>query len=289
MNQAYSVWFREKGISLPGHWKQARSWSVATLIAILAATMLSCSSGTDETPNVTQSVPGIGSGGGGSGTNLPPVGNVSDPLFAEQWHLQNTGQGGGIPGEDSRVVGAWNLGRSGLGVRVAVVDDGLEIGHEDLAPNIVLGQSFNYLTNGSDPTPANSGPCSGAGERPIATAPPWRESLVRSATKPEGAGPPLMRPLSGITCWRQAYSVQTASKPTRCPAMQRRCGSRITVGALLTMEYSMRAALCGRPPFSMALRKAGAAKAPYTYGREAMEERAAMTIRITKDIPIFAA
>ncbi|GKS58460.1 serine protease [Nitrospira sp.] len=163
MNQAYSVWFREKGISLPGHWKQARSWSVATLIAILAATMLSCSSGTDETPNVTQSVPGIGSGGGGSGTNLPPVGNVSDPLFAEQWHLQNTGQGGGIPGEDSRVVGAWNLGRSGLGVRVAVVDDGLEIGHEDLAPNIVLGQSFNYLTNGSDPTPANSGPCSGAG------------------------------------------------------------------------------------------------------------------------------
>ncbi|MEE8379669.1 MAG: S8 family serine peptidase, partial [Gammaproteobacteria bacterium] len=44
---------------------------------------------------------------------------------------------------------------SGEGVRVAVVDDGLEIAHEDLAANIATGQSYNYLDASSDPTPPN--------------------------------------------------------------------------------------------------------------------------------------
>lgn len=118
-----------------------------------------CTGGSDPTPNVTQNVPG----GGGNGGTLPPVGTVTDPFFANQWHLLNTGQGGGTPGEDVRVAAAWNQGLSGKGVRVAIVDDGIEIGHEDLAPNVVPGQSYNYLTNGSDPTPATIGLCDGAG------------------------------------------------------------------------------------------------------------------------------
>ena len=41
---------------------------------------------------------------------------------------------------------------------IAIVDDGMEIAHEDLAPNVLAGKSFNYLDGSNDPTPpANSG------------------------------------------------------------------------------------------------------------------------------------
>ena len=32
---------------------------------------------------------------------------AQDPLYAEQWHLANTGQGGAKAGEDLRAEGAW--------------------------------------------------------------------------------------------------------------------------------------------------------------------------------------
>jgi proprotein convertase subtilisin/kexin type 2 len=71
-----------------------------------------------------------------------------DPLLSQQWHLQNTGQTivgvkAVTPGEDLRVTQAWTQTK-GEGVRVAVVDDAIEIIHEDLSPNAVAGASFNY-------------------------------------------------------------------------------------------------------------------------------------------------
>lgn len=82
---------------------------------------------------------------------------VPDPLFADQWHLSNTGQAGGSVGEDAAVLKAWDTqGVFGAGVLIAVVDDGLEIGHEDLAANVVSG-SYEYLTGGSDPTGGRHG------------------------------------------------------------------------------------------------------------------------------------
>jgi kexin len=77
---------------------------------------------------------------------------VEDPLYADQWHLNNTGQLAGVVGEDVNVEPAW-ASYKGIGVRIAVVDDGLEIGHEDLATNIAAtGLSYNYVTFSSDPT-----------------------------------------------------------------------------------------------------------------------------------------
>ena len=72
-----------------------------------------------------------------------------DPLFAEQWHLLNTGQTGfsenpGVAGADLRMREAISAGRGGAGVKLAVVDTGLEICHPDLAANIEEGKSFNF-------------------------------------------------------------------------------------------------------------------------------------------------
>jgi proprotein convertase subtilisin/kexin type 2 len=73
-----------------------------------------------------------------------------DPLISLQWHLQNTGQRISnlvvTAGEDLRIFQAWNLSK-GSGVRVAVIDDAVEIVHKDLAPNAVAGASFSYSSN----------------------------------------------------------------------------------------------------------------------------------------------
>ncbi|MDH3310355.1 MAG: hypothetical protein OEM95_06700, partial [Gammaproteobacteria bacterium] len=86
-----------------------------------------------------------------SGGSSAPLGTM-DPLFGDEWHLLNIGQEGGIPGEDINVIPVWNSGLRGEGIRIAVVDDGLEIAHEDLTANIATGLSHNYLDGGSNPT-----------------------------------------------------------------------------------------------------------------------------------------
>jgi proprotein convertase subtilisin/kexin type 2 len=100
---------------------------------------------------------------------LAPV--VLDPLYGDQWHLKNTGQQGagaspGLANEDMNVEPAWASNYKGNGIRIAVVDEGLEIGHEDLAANVAANdQSHNYLTGSSDPTndPADVSPGNGHG------------------------------------------------------------------------------------------------------------------------------
>ena len=78
-----------------------------------------------------------------------------DPLFQDQWHLDNTGQGGGTAGEDVNITGAWDAYR-GTGSVIAIVDDGLEIGHEDLAPNVLAGESYDYVDGDGDPSPTGT-------------------------------------------------------------------------------------------------------------------------------------
>jgi subtilisin family serine protease len=80
----------------------------------------------------------------------------TDPLYQYQWHLNNTGQtnfatNAGTAGADLNVDTAIVSGITGNGIVVAVVDDGLEIAHEDLADNIVSG-SYDFVNSDSDPT-----------------------------------------------------------------------------------------------------------------------------------------
>lgn len=72
-----------------------------------------------------------------------------DPLFAQQWNLNNTGQtayaaSGGMSAEDLQIDNVLVDGPTGDGVRLAVVDSGLEICHPDLRGNIEAGASYNF-------------------------------------------------------------------------------------------------------------------------------------------------
>ena len=74
---------------------------------------------------------------------------TEDPLFEEQWHLKNSGQSGfannnGVAGADLQMTEAISNGQNGDGVKLAVIDTGLEICHPDLAATVEEGKSFNY-------------------------------------------------------------------------------------------------------------------------------------------------
>ena len=75
-----------------------------------------------------------------------------DPLLEHQWHIKNNGQlalssSSGVVGADLRMDQSIEDGYTGSGVRVAVVDTGLEICHPDLADNIEPGASVNFLAD----------------------------------------------------------------------------------------------------------------------------------------------
>jgi subtilisin family serine protease len=85
-----------------------------------------------------------------------------DPLLVNQWHIQNLGHDAfssslPVSGNDMNVVGAWNGGYSGKGIKVGVADTGLEAAHEDLVANVDLTHSYNFLTATNDPSPSTPG------------------------------------------------------------------------------------------------------------------------------------
>ena len=80
------------------------------------------------------------------------TGTPNDPLFAEQWHLQNTGQTGGISGADANVIPAWQKA-TGKDVTIGIVDDSLQSNHPDLADKYRSDLSYDFVENDADPSP----------------------------------------------------------------------------------------------------------------------------------------
>ncbi|XP_017287829.1 neuroendocrine convertase 2 [Kryptolebias marmoratus] len=83
--------------------------------------------------------------------------NMSDPLFTKQWYLINTGQADGTPGLDLNVAEAWQLGYTGKGVTIAIMDDGIDYLHPDLASNYNADASYDFSSNDPYPFPRYTG------------------------------------------------------------------------------------------------------------------------------------
>ncbi|MBA0447594.1 S8 family serine peptidase [Stenotrophomonas maltophilia] len=84
----------------------------------------------------------------------------ADPLAGRQWHLLNTGQavlGDTLPvaGNDLNVDGLYRNGIRGQGVTIAIVDDGLQIAHPDLAANVAAVAGKNFANQSNNPSPSN--------------------------------------------------------------------------------------------------------------------------------------
>jgi len=80
----------------------------------------------------------------------------NDPLFSRQWHLRNTGSNPGVSGltagNDVNVVGVWDT-YQGSGINLAIVDDGLEVGHPDLSANARTDIDIDINYGDNDPSP----------------------------------------------------------------------------------------------------------------------------------------
>ena len=78
-------------------------------------------------------------------------GTTRDPLYVCQWHLRNHID----DNADINVEPVWADGIDGTGVNVAVVDDGLDHYHEDLAPNVDKSLNYDYAESGDVYTPVD--------------------------------------------------------------------------------------------------------------------------------------
>ena len=74
---------------------------------------------------------------------------VHDPLYGCQWHLTPTAQvKETAPDADINVAAVWEANNLGQGINVAVVDEGIDHGHEDLSANVDTARSHDYTGRG---------------------------------------------------------------------------------------------------------------------------------------------
>jgi thermitase len=125
-----------------------------------------------------------------AGTEVVP----GDLGFDEQWALHNTGQlfycfpwiDGqdlcfyiGTPGADIDAPEAWEISTGSPGVRVAVIDSGVDYTHPDIAPNFIGG--WDFVDNDANPMDGH-----GHGTHVTGTIAAAVENLTGNPPTPEG-------------------------------------------------------------------------------------------------------
>lgn len=77
----------------------------------------------------------------------------TDPLWSKQWYLDGNATDNSIISASMNVQKAWELGYTGKGVVITIMDDGLEHNHTDIKSNYDPAASYDYVSRDSDPMP----------------------------------------------------------------------------------------------------------------------------------------
>jgi subtilisin family serine protease len=86
-------------------------------------------------------------------SSLSPLPN--DPLFSQEWHLENRDTNTQPAGPDLNVRAAWPISR-GDNVLVAVADDGFQLDHPELTKRAVAAPHYNFYRGTTNGGPASS-------------------------------------------------------------------------------------------------------------------------------------
>ncbi|MCB0820076.1 MAG: S8 family serine peptidase, partial [Bacteroidetes bacterium] len=81
--------------------------------------------------------------------------NTNDPNLSLQWSLNNTGssqQYNGTAGADMQIFDAWSITTGSSSIKVAIIDEGVDLVHPDLAANILAGYDATGQNSGGAPS-----------------------------------------------------------------------------------------------------------------------------------------
>lgn len=82
--------------------------------------------------------------------------NTNDPNVDDQWSLNNDGVNtnayGGIVGADMKVFNAWGSTTGSSTIKVAIIDEGVDLNHPDLAGNMLAGYDATGQGSGGNPS-----------------------------------------------------------------------------------------------------------------------------------------
>lgn len=87
----------------------------------------------------------------------------TNPLYKQQYYLKNTRQTGGKLGIDINVEPAWRLVEGSPNITVAVIDQGVELNHEDLSGSVLAGYTVGNPAGFGEPQNDNEDDCKGHG------------------------------------------------------------------------------------------------------------------------------
>lgn len=74
-----------------------------------------------------------------------------DTYFPQQWPLDNTGQTGGTPDADIHAPEGWEITTGSSDIVIAILDEGVDLDHNDLVNKLVPG--YDFFDDDNDPSP----------------------------------------------------------------------------------------------------------------------------------------
>mmetsp|Transcript_31363 Transcript_31363/g.87974 ORF Transcript_31363/g.87974 Transcript_31363/m.87974 type:complete len:763 (+) Transcript_31363:261-2549(+) len=81
------------------------------------------------------------------------INGICDPNYPSQWHLHPTN----FSSVHAEVLDVWSDGILGKDILISIVDDGVQVGHRDLAAGYVPSASWNFVEDSSDASPDADG------------------------------------------------------------------------------------------------------------------------------------